>query len=230
MTHLETIGESIWIAEGPVLSFEGFSYPTRMAVIRLHNGDLFIWSPVALTQALKAQVESLGTVRHLVSPNKLHHISLSDWHAAFPESLVYASPGLTRKCRDICFEAELGDAPEPAWANELDQVAVAGSFVMTEIVFFHRLSRTAIFADLIENFRPDWFKGWRAKFARLLGIVMPNCGAPREWRVTFWNRGAARTALARILAWQADRVVMAHGEIVPADGAEFIRKSFHWLL
>ncbi|MFL5236518.1 MAG: DUF4336 domain-containing protein [Rhizomicrobium sp.] len=229
MTYLEPIGNSIWIAEGPVVSFEGFAYPTRMAVIRLENGDLFIWSPIALAPALKEQIETLGSVRHLVSPNKLHHLSLYEWHTAFPESLVYASPGLSRKRRDICFKAELGDVPEPAWTGELDQVAMGGSFVMTEIVFFHRLSRTAIFADLIENFRPDWFKGWRAILARLLGIVMPNGGAPREWRITFWDRKAARAALGRILAWQAERVVMAHGEIVRGGGAEFIRKSFRWL-
>jgi len=53
---LESIGHSIWIAEGPVLSFEGFAYPTRMAVVRLDNGDLFVWSPIALTPKLKEQM------------------------------------------------------------------------------------------------------------------------------------------------------------------------------
>jgi len=229
MTLLEPFGDCFWIGDGPVVSFEGFQYSTRMAVIRLDNGNLFIWSPIALTPELKDEIDALGPVRHLVSPNKLHHLSLHEWHAAFPESLVYASPGLARKQPCICFQAELSDAPEPAWTGELDQVAMVGSFVMTEIVFFHHLSRTALFADLIENFRPDWFKGWRAILARLLGIVMPNGGAPREWRVTFWDRRTARAALTRILAWEAERVVMAHGEIVRREGAEFIRKSFRWL-
>jgi uncharacterized protein DUF4336 len=229
VSHLEPIGDSLWIAEGPVLSFEGFPYPTRMAVIRLDNRDLFMWSPVALTPELKDEIEALGPVRHLVSPNKLHHLSLPEWHAAFPGSLVYASPGLIRKHRDMCFQAELRDAAEPAWAGELDQVAMAGSFVMTEIVFFHRLSRTALFGDLVENFRPDWFKGWRAVLARVLGIVMPNGRAPLEWRLTFWNRRTTRARLSRILAWQVERVVMAHGEIVRSGGAEFVRKSFRWL-
>jgi hypothetical protein len=228
-SQLVPLGENIWIAEGPVVSFFGFAYPTRMAVVRLANDDLFVWSPIALTPELKAQTETLGQVKHLISPNKLHHLSLPAWHAAFPQARLYASPGLPRKRPDICFDSELGDAPEPAWAADIDQVLMAGSFAMTEIVFFHRASRTALFADLIENFGPGWFTGWRGLLAKLDGIVAPNPGAPREWRLTFRNRTAAEAALHRILAWDVEQVVMAHGEIVREHGAAFIRNSFRWL-
>jgi len=224
------LGDSFWIANGPTVSFFGFPYPTRMAIIRLANGDLFVWSPIALTPELEGQVEALGPVKHLVSPNKLHHLSLSDWRAAFPESRLYAPPGLARRRRDIAFDAELGNAPEPAWAGDIDQVTLAGSFAMTEIVFFHRSSRTALFADLIENFRPDWFRGWRGVLARLDGIVMPNAGAPREWRLSFTDRKAAQAALRQVFVWNAEQVVMAHGEIVREQGTAFIRNSFQWLV
>ena len=118
--------------------------------------------------------------------------------------------------------------PTFAWAADIDQVEMAGSFAMTEIVFFHRKSRTAIFADLIENFARDWFKSWKGILARLDGIVGPYGGAPREWRLTF-RKATARAALARILAWQPEQVVMAHGEMTRHDGTAFIRKSFRWL-
>ena len=55
---------------------------------------------------------------------------------------------------------------EPDWAADIDQVVVHGSFALTEVVFFHRRSRTALFADLIQNFPRDWFKGWRGFLAR----------------------------------------------------------------
>jgi hypothetical protein len=226
---LVRLADSMWIAEGPNVSFFGFPYPTRMAVVRLASGDLFVWSPVALTSELKEEVQRLGLVRHLVSLNKLHHLSLRDWQAAFPDARLYASPGLAKKRRDIAFNAELGDRPEPEWAADIDQAVMGGSFAMTEIVFFHRASRTALFGDLIENFRPGWFEGWRGAVARLDGIVMPQSGAPREWRLTFTNRKAARAALARILAWRPEQVVMAHGEIVRSGGTDFIRNSFSWL-
>jgi len=228
-TTLQSLGPDIWLAEGPVVSFYGFPYPTRMILIRLSPGGLFVWSPTALTPELKADVDALGPVAHVVSPNKIHHLYMGEWQDAYPSAKLYASPDLAKKRKDLRFEATLGDAPAAAWAADIDQVEMGSSWAMNEIVFFHRKSRTAIFADLIENFRPGWFKGWKGWLARLDGIVMPNGGAPREWRLTF-KKAIARAALARILAWQPEQVVMAHGELTRTDGTAFIRKSFRWLM
>lgn len=228
MSTLESFGPDIWVAEGPVVSFYGFPYPTRMVLIRLSGGGLFVWSPIALTPELKAEVDALGPVAHLISPNKIHHLYMGEWKAAYPGAKLHASPGLAKRRKDLRFDGLLGDTPDPAWAADIDQVEMAGSFAMTEIVFFHRKSRTAIFADLIENFARDWFKSWKGILARLDGIVGPYGGAPREWRLTF-RKATARAALARILAWQPEQVVMAHGEMTRHDGTAFIRKSFRWL-
>jgi len=228
-TTLQSLGPDIWLAEGPVVSFYGFPYPTRMVVIRVSGGGLFVWSPIALAPELKAEIDALGPVAHVVSPNKIHHLSMGEWQDAYPSAKLYASPGLAKKRNDLRFEATLGDSPLVAWAADIDQVEMGNSWAMNEIVFFHRKSRTAIFADLIENFRPGWFKGWKGWLARLDGIVMPNGGAPREWRLTF-KKTIARAALARIIAWQPEQVVMAHGELTRTDGAAFIRKSFRWLM
>ena len=73
-------GPGIWTSRGPIISFLGFRYPTRMAVICLPNGGLFVWSPVALSTSLKKNVDALGLVRFLVSPNRLHHLYLSEWN------------------------------------------------------------------------------------------------------------------------------------------------------
>lgn len=227
---LANLGPSVWIADGPVLSFFGFGYSTRMAVIRLADGQLFIWSPVALTAGLKAEVDALGSVRYLVSPNKLHHVYLGDWKAAYPHALLYAPPGLRKKRKDLAFDADLSDAADPAWTSEIDQVRVDGSVALTEVVFFHRQSRTVLFTDLIQNFPRGWFKGWRGLLARIDGILAPHPGAPREWRMSFTDRHAAKAAVARILAWPIERVVIAHGEL-PEDGsAAFVRNAFRWLL
>lgn len=224
-------GPDIWVAEGPVVPFfAGFSYPTRMAVIRLSDGGLFVWSPIALSLALKSEINAMGPVRHLVSPNKLHHLFLGEWKSAYPEARLYASPGLRKRRKDLAFDADIGNAPAPDWAANLDQVLVRGSFAMTEVVFFHHASRTVIFADLIQNLPCDWFKGWRGLIARLDGISAPNPGAPREWRASFINRRAARTALEHILAWPIERVLIAHGEPATANGALFVKNAFVWLL
>ena len=229
-TRLTPFGEGLWVADGPVCSFHGFPYPTRMAVIRLAKGELFLWSPVRLDAALRAEVDALGPVAHLVEPNALHHLFLPDWVHAYPAARVYASPGLAKKRRDIRFDAELGDAPDPGWAGQVEQIMLKGSFMLTEIFFFHQQSRTALICDSIQSFPRGWFKGWRGLLARLDGIVQPGIGAPREWRLSFLDRKAARAAVERLLVLGPERVVLAHGDRVAVDGAGLIRRGFAWLL
>jgi polar amino acid transport system substrate-binding protein len=65
---LKQFGREIWIADGPAVVTAGFQYPTRMAIIRLSGGGLFIWSPIQLVESLRAEVDALGDVRFLVAP------------------------------------------------------------------------------------------------------------------------------------------------------------------
>ncbi|WP_111430705.1 DUF4336 domain-containing protein [Rhodobacteraceae bacterium DSL-40] len=228
--QLVPFGPDIWTCEGPTVPFyAGFRYPTRMAVIRLASGGLFVWSPIALSEPLRAEVNALGPVQEVVSPNLLHHLFLGHWKAAWPEARLHAAPGLTRRRTDLAFDTILGDEPDPAWQGQIDQQPLHGSFAMTEVVFFHLASRTAIFADLIENLPQDWVSGWRAVAARLDGIVAPHPGAPREWRASFLDRGAARQALERILAWPIERAIIAHGACPAGDAATFVGDAFSWL-
>jgi hypothetical protein len=164
----------------------------------------------------------------VTSPNRLHHLFLAEWKSAYPQARFYASRGLRRKRKDLSFDGDLGDTTEPDWADEIGQVRVRGSF-LTEVEFFHRVSRTAIFADQIQNFAPGWLKGWQVVLARLDGICAPHAGAPREWRATFFNRRAARASLQRIVAWPIERVLIAHGVPVSASGKAFVREAFGWL-
>jgi hypothetical protein len=200
-----------------------------MAVIRLARDELFIWSPIALGDALRAEVAALGNVRYIVAPNALHHLHIAQWQRAFPDAEAWAPPGLREKRKDIAFGGDLGDTPAPQWSAGIDQVAVPGNRITTEIVFFHRASRTVLFTDLIQHFEPGWFKGWRALVARLDLMTAPEPQVPRKFRVAFTDRKAARAALRRILAWPAQKVVMAHGAPVEQDGRAFLARTFRWL-
>ena len=230
MPMLQPFGDDIWLADGSETAVAGFRYPTRMAVIRLAGGGLFLWSPVALTPDLKAAVDALGEVRCLVAPNALHHLFLPEWKAAYPDARLYAPPGLRDRRKDIAFDADLADTADPAWSADIDQVFVRGNLITTETVFFHRKSRTAIFTDLIQHFPKGTFKGWRALVAHLDLMTAPLPEVPRKFRNAFTNRKAARAALQRILAWPAEKVLMAHAPPVEADGQAFIRRAFRWLL
>jgi hypothetical protein len=227
--RLQPFGEQIWIAEGTETAVAGFRYPTRMAVIRLRDGGLFVWSPIVYTEALGAEVAALGEVRCLVAPNSLHHLFLEAWREAFPKAKLYAAPGLRRRRPDLVVDADLGDQPPPEWAQDIDQAPVPGNRITTEVVFFHRRSGTVIFTDLIQHFPHGWFSGWRALVARLDLMVAPEPAVPRKFRLAFVDRRTARAAIRRILAWPCEKILMAHGAAVEQDGRAFIARSFRWL-
>jgi hypothetical protein len=226
---LNQIERDIWIADGPSVSFFGFPYPTRMTVVRLADGSLWVCSPTALSASLAEALDALGPVRHLVSPNKLHHLFLKQWALAWPGARLYASPGLMRRRRDLTFTRELGDAPDAAWAADIDQVIFHGSFVLEEVVFFHRASRSVIVTDLVQRFEPASLHGWRGALMRLDGLAGPDGSTPREWRLSFWNRRAARAALHQALAWNPRRMIIAHGDWVRENGAAALAHSLRWL-
>lgn len=228
---LKEFGPDIWTVDGPVVTAAaGFYYPTRMAVIRLVGGDLVLWSPTALTDDLRASIENLGTVRHLVPPNSLHHTFLGEWQRSYPDAKVYAPPGLREMRQDIRFDADFGDAPIAAWAGKIDHAIIWGNRITSEVVLFHRDSGTTIFTDLIQQLPPGWFTGWRALVARLDLMTAEQPEVPRKFQAAFTNRPAARAALAQVLAWPTKQVIMAHGPLIHTDGQAFLKRAFRWLV
>jgi hypothetical protein len=115
-TVLQPFGPRLWLADGPKADAAGFLYPTRMAVMRLTNGELLIWSPVGLSVAMGQVLAEFGEVRHLVAPISLHHLFLGERKAAYPNARVYTPPGLAAKRSDLAFDHELGDTPPTAFS------------------------------------------------------------------------------------------------------------------
>ena len=226
---LQPFGPDIWLSDGAMVEVLGFPYPTRMAVIRLPGDDLLVWSPIALSDRFRGKIDSLGVIRHLVAPNSLHHLFLQEWREAYPQAALYAAPGLREQRRDLAIDVELTDLRAAAWSDEIDYVLVHGNRITTEAVFFHRRSRTVLFTDLLQQFPPGWFRGWRALVARLDLMTGSEPTVPRKFRAAFTDRGAAREALRQIIAWPSENVVIAHGAPVRHNGKAFIAQAFQWL-
>lgn len=234
VSALTPIDDAIWLADGGLVDFYGFPYPTRMVVIRLRNGLLWIWSPIALSANLRSEIDALGRVGHLVSPNRIHHLYLQDWLAVYPAAKLWGPASTLRKRRDLAFQPPLTNRPPDDWQDEIDQFWFTGSLFLDEVVFLHRASRTAILADLSENFSTSFleahWKPWARRLARLWKITEPWGYAPLEWRATWLKREGAREACARLLAAEPQKVVMAHGEWQPREGLAYLEKVFAWLM
>lgn len=202
---LENIDNDLWVVEGEVINWLGYLYPTRSVIARLEGGDLWIWSPVKLVPQLRAEVDDLGPVHHLVSPNKLHHLYLQEWHAAYPQAQLWGPQSTLLKRRDLKFREPLGNEAPPEWGAAIDQAWFRGSPLLDEIAFCHRPSRTVIVADIIqtlgESFLHEHWSWWRRMLGDLDGITFARALAPLEWRLSFLNRKLARIARTRVLSW-----------------------------
>lgn len=166
---------------------------------------------------------------HIVAPNKFHHLFVEAWSERFPSAKAWADAPLQARRNDFRFDGTLEtDTPVP-WRDEIEQVHFAGSNVLSEFVFFHSASRTLIITDIIQNHEPgedSWF--WRG-VKKLVGVLAPKGGAPRDWRLTVRDREAAREARDRILDWDFDRLIISHGRCLTSDAKAFFRESFRWL-
>lgn len=226
---LTPLAENIWLADGPVVTAAlGFHYPTRMAVIRLADGSLFVWSPVALSEDLRAAIDVTGPVAHLVAPNQLHDSFIADWAKAYPAARVHLAPRLTAKRPDIAFADPLTDTPAIGWAGEIDQALVENR-IAPEIVFFHRASGTVLVTDLIQQLPKGWYRGWRSLIARLDLMTAAEPSVPRKFRLAIGQGPAARAAISKILAWPARHLVFAHGAPVGANAKGELAHAFGWL-
>jgi len=224
---LRELAPNIWIAERPQ-RFYGLEVGTRMTVIRLAGGRLLLHSPIALDPALRRELDALGRVCFAVAPNRVHHLHAGKVAEAYPESRLWVGPGLERKRPELRFVAVLGDEAPAEWKDEVEQVFFRGRPYENEVVFFHRASRTLIMCDLAFNFGPRTAAPTRLlmKLLRSYGRFGPSTLDP--WLIR--DRRAARQSLERILAWNFDRVVVAHGDVLESGGREALRHGYAWLL
>jgi hypothetical protein len=202
----------------------GLEVGGRMTVVRLPDGGLWVHSPVRFTPEVRAQVDALGPVRFLVAPNLMHHLAVQDWAAAYPDAKVAAPARLKRKRPELRIDLELGDAADAAWAGVIDQVFVRGMPKLDEVLFFHRPSRTVLVTDLAFNVqRTD---SWLLRAYLKLSGAWQRLASTLTARVLIKDKAAVRASLEKALAWDAERVVVCHGDVVETGGRKALVDGF----
>jgi hypothetical protein len=240
LNEYKLFAPGIGIVDGPFeyVSALGTKLPwpftTRMTVVELQSGDLFLHSPTAYDAALANRLHSLGRVRHLVSPNRGHYAHIGEWRRVFPNAIAWASPRVRERARaqriDIHFERDLGPHAPEEWRDEMEQEIIPGA-VLDEVVFFHRRSKTLILADTIMNFELERMRQPYRLIAWLCGIYAPSGGIPPDLHLALWpKRHEVRFAYQRVLAWEPERIILSHGRCFETNGTAAIRRGFSWAL
>lgn len=225
---VEYVPGLVWLKEHP-LSLMGAAIRTRMTVLRLDAG-LCLHSPVPIDEPTRQQIERLGEVVALVAPSNCHHLYFASAQQAFPRARSFGTVDVQRKRTDLRFDELLGDDAPACWAGQMEQVFV-GNRVMREVDFLHRESRTLVAVDLVENFSAHTAgtNGVLRLMMKLLGMWERPRPAP-ELRLFTRDREATRRALERILSWDFERAVIAHGDLLDQSAHDAIREAWKGVL
>lgn len=196
----------------------------RMTVIKLADDSIFIHNAIRLNAAELDWLKNLGSVQYVVAPNTFH-CSDAGWMLDHFQNAQLFVP--LKKISD--FEKQgfkpkniNGEFPKNI-SSELSCFSMVGS-KMEEAAFIHHPSKTLIFCDLAFNMA-DVFTGFE-KIIMNLNKVGIRFGPSRITKLLFTkNTGELIQSYKNILTQDFDRVIVNHGDVLPSNGKNLLRKS-----
>jgi hypothetical protein len=237
LNTLKAVTDDVWIIDGPSIPFGRgwfkFPFSTRATILRVSGSNLLVHSPTPLAPTLLAEIEKIGTPRWIVGPNRLHYWWIGEWHAAYPDAAIYLAPKVKRQAGsrlDFAWEPLERNDGYP-WDGWIETLPIPGSY-MTEVEFFHRPSRTLVLTDLIENFESDRIETRAMRFWTWVGGVRAPDGAmPRDMRLSFFkHRRELEAAVLKMMDWNPERIILAHGRWYEGNGRAELHRAFRWIL
>ena len=228
----EYIKDQIWILEYPV-RFGGMDLFGRMTIIKLENGDLIVHDPCKIDDLVKSEIDALGEVKYIIAPGNYHHLFVTDFQKQYPNAETFLCPGLEKKRPDIKYDRIINDKPDSRWGGVLDQVVIEGTKYIWEVAFFHKPSKTLILVDLLENIGDD-YKHHASLLLRFWWKIVfrmwNNPKAAPEYQMGWGKKELVRSGLNKILSWNAERVILAHGEPVETNVAKVLSSAWQKVL
>lgn len=216
------LDQDLWLLSYPQIKL-GVDLRRNVTVIRLKSGELIIHSTAPFSAEDIHAIHEMGTPAWLVDAMLHHDTYAHEGRVSFPD-IPYLAP--------LGFSAHAGFAtipllpPPEAWKDEVDVLELQGMTGFQEHVFFHRASRTLIVADLMFNFGQDepWWKEWLLKLA-VTGDHNP--GMSRAFKLAITDEAQFKSSVAGILAWDFDRVIVGHGEMIESGGKDMLISMLH---
>jgi hypothetical protein len=198
----------------------------RMTIIRLPSGDLVIHNAIRLKEEDYSKIEKLGRVRWIVAPNAFHGSEAHYYKQRYPHADLFVSGPLKKT---ISKHTEVNGILPNCWPldlrTHLECMEFSGTRLLNETVFFHRVSRTLILTDLVFNVQQE-VRGGEKAFLKWNRIYQ-RFGPSRIFRYIFVSdRTEAARSLEQLLAWDFERVIMNHGQILEVQGRQRLKNSF----
>lgn len=206
---------------------QGVEVGTRSTLVSYAPEEWLLIGPGPETVRASSEIAALGKVKHIIAPNAFHHLYLSSAQECFPEATLWAPGAVAKKQPQLTLEHLSPDRDYP-WSSALQTLALSGT-KLQEYVFYHGESQTLILTDLLFNIlKPQGLK------AHILTAIMGTRGKLACSRlvktVAIQNKQALKASLQQILAWDFQRIVMAHGECVEENARTRFTQALAFVL
>lgn len=218
-----------------------------------------VFSPIALTDDVKAKVATLGgDVKYIVAPDIEHHIFISEWATAYPGAKLIGPEGLPEKrAKAAPSDPKIGTeefavvfhAPDKLTQKvdeEFDRdfaYEYVDAHANKELVFFYKPDRVLVEADLMFNLpaheqysRTPESENKPGLPARLFIGMNSTEGEAKGMKRFLWyvlsarDRAGFNESIARIDTWDFVTLVPCHGETIVGTAKDTFRKVFEWHL
>jgi len=252
------VNPSIITCSTPFLRFGRIKVGGRATLVRMANGSVAVFSPVALTDTVKQESETFGNVKYIVAPDQEHHIFLESWHKAYPNAKVLG-PETLPSYRDKqnyfqipssawhLFKKPQSSTAEPIFSVDPDfdaefQTEYVHAHGNQELVFNHKPTRTLIEADLLFNLpaTEQFSKSGANPESGILTKIFAGLQHTRGdaiWQKRFlWYGGivqdkpAFNASVSRIAKWDFDTIIPCHGDVIETGGKGVFEKVMEWHL
>jgi hypothetical protein len=195
-------------------------FPRRMTVVRLANGQLVIFSALALDEPEMRALEKFGKPSFLIIPSEIHRMDAKIWKERYPDLLVIAPPGARRRAEELVdvdtTEPDFGD-PSVRYVNVPGTDGGEAALLVETST-----GTTLVICDLIWNVHHRrGFGGWLFRLFRLTSE------SPQIASVVRMKIKDKRALRDQFLSWAnldgLNRIVVCHGDIVERDPPGVLR-------
>lgn len=231
-----------------------------LSTVKLSNGSLAVFSPVALTPSTLSRISSFGSgqVAYIIATDIEHHIFVSEWARAFPQAKIIGPEGLPEKRAKVTNDERIGHEPfavvftkENKSSVRVDEAFDADfeyeyvdSHPNKELVFFYKPDKVLIEADLMFNLPaveqyskvPEAEKPTGSFLTRFFMNMNSTEGEAKGIKRFLWyaisrgDRAGFNESVRRIREWGFETIVPCHGETMVGNGKELYDKVFEWHL
>jgi len=233
-TVIRQVAQDVWTFSRPFARAGFVPFGGRSTAIRLRDGGVWVLASTPLDEQTKTKIDELGEVRYLIGPDAVHYLYLGDFKKAYPRAkLIGVQPLMTKKgCPKL--DGAYGSDPEDTKYGFEDEIQACyfSGFVNKDVAFNHVASKSLIEADLLLNLPPREQYSTTPSKPFLFNLHI----SPFGWLhrtlsyYTGVNKEAMRKDVRTVAAWDFDRIIPCHGDVIENNAKEAWRSAFESFL